>query len=102
MHACASIKVPRFCLVGAVRLIMPPKKRSRKDAGLEKYEDEFTQYKSLADEQLRRALIDIGENPGPINSSNRYCYHFMPASSCSVIDRFTLVIKHYYNNYNLK
>ena len=47
---------------------MPPKKRTRKDAGMEKYEEE---YRSLADEQLRRALMDIGENPGPIDSSNR-------------------------------
>lgn len=35
---------------------------------MEKYEEE---YRSLADEQLRRALMDIGENPGPIDSSNR-------------------------------
>lgn len=48
---------------------MPGKKRTRKDAGLEKYEEE---YRSLADEQLRRALMDVGENPGPIDSSNRY------------------------------
>ncbi len=47
---------------------MPTKKRTRKDAGMEKYEEE---YRSLADEQLRRALMDIGENPGPIDSSNR-------------------------------
>ena len=47
---------------------MPPKKRNRKDAGLEKYEEEF---RSLADEQLRRALTDVGVNPGPIDSSNR-------------------------------
>ena len=47
---------------------MPPKKRNRKDAGLEKYEEEF---RSLADEQLRRSLTDVGVNPGPIDSSNR-------------------------------
>ena len=47
---------------------MPPKKKAKKDPSLEKYEEEL---RSLADEQLRRALMDIGENPGPIDSSNR-------------------------------
>ena len=48
---------------------MPPKKKAKKDPSLEKYEEEL---RSLADEQLRRALMDIGENPGPIDSSNRW------------------------------
>ena len=47
---------------------MPAKKRVRKDAGLERFEEE---YRSLADEQLRKSLVEIGENPGPIDSSNR-------------------------------
>ena len=45
---------------------MPPKKRARKESGLE-YE-----CNTLTDEDLRKALLDVGENPGPIDASNRY------------------------------
>ena len=45
---------------------MPPKKRTRKESGLE------DEYNTLTDEDLRRSLLDVGENPGPINASNRY------------------------------
>lgn len=45
---------------------MPPKKRTRQEAGLE------DEYRSFTDEQLRKTLIETGQNPGPIDASNRY------------------------------
>ena len=46
--------------------IMPPKKRTRKETALE------NEYNTLTEEDIRKALLDVGENPGPIDASNRY------------------------------
>lgn len=45
---------------------MPPKKRTRKETALE------NEYNTLTEEDIRKALLDVGENPGPIDASNRY------------------------------
>ena len=54
---------------GLTIITMPAKKRSRKEAELEaSLEDE---YRNITDEELRKALLEIGENPGPIDATNR-------------------------------
>ncbi len=48
---------------------MPPRKRKAAAAAAkEKYEEEFS---SLSYDELRGRLLEIGENPGPINDSNK-------------------------------
>ena len=50
---------------------MPPRKRpARGGAAAEtrKYEEELS---SLSPEEIRRELQDMGESPGPIDSSNK-------------------------------
>lgn len=49
---------------------MPPRKRPAKGGAAEtrRYEEELS---SLAPEEIRRELQDMGESPGPIDSSNK-------------------------------
>ena len=48
---------------------MPPRKRKTPaKQSSEKYEHEFS---TLTYDELRRELKDIGENPGPIDASNK-------------------------------
>ena len=56
---------------------MPPRKRARKvsnEADTVKLETELEQ---LTCEQLRQELLDIGENPGPIDLATKQVF-FMP------------------------
>lgn len=48
--------------------IMPRKKRTREESGLSALEDEYSTY---TDDELRKTLIETGQNPGPIDASNR-------------------------------
>ena len=51
---------------------MPGKKRARNGSGAKaaegKVEDEISQ---LSVDELRKQLVEIGENPGPIDASNK-------------------------------
>lgn len=47
---------------------MPPKKRRGAVSAVSKIEDELS---SLTTDQLRKELRDIGEEAGPIDSSNK-------------------------------
>lgn len=47
---------------------MPPKSRKRKAPDSKKYEQE---YESYSHDELRHKLQELGENPGPIDASNK-------------------------------
>jgi len=49
---------------------MPPRKRAARGGAAEarRYEDELS---SLSPDEIRKELQDLGESPGPIDSSNK-------------------------------
>lgn len=55
---------------------MPGRKRKVKDVSEgKKYEQE---YESCSCEELRHKLLELGENPGPIDASNKYIHMNTP------------------------
>ncbi len=48
---------------------MPPRKRTRKEAAVEqKGKEDLSQ---ISIDELRQQLVDLGEDPGPIDTSNK-------------------------------
>ena len=69
---------------------MPPRKRTRqetrKGSGAnppeKKLEEDLSQ---ISIDELRKQLVDIGENPGPIDGSNKYIHKYTFSSILHII-----------------
>ena len=63
---------------------MPPKTKRKASEG-KKYEEE---YEKCSYDELRQKLLELGENPGPIDASNKYnCCTFHISQSLPVIHK---------------
>lgn len=58
-------------IIRPVKLNMPPRKRARKVSNEPDTVKLETELEQLTCEQLRQELLDIGENPGPIDLATK-------------------------------
>ena len=70
--------------VYAFNYAMPPvSKGKRKASKGKKYEEEYEKYTC---DELRQKLLELGENPGPIDASNKYIRYCLHMPDCTTVN----------------